>query len=142
MSPPMTFRLEDLLDPDRMINGPFVVLWGQDEYIPPSDPLTFGERPPVSLRARLRGMRAFKIEFRFAPPAGRDLREFGRAIAGLLDLPHEDDLPPKPEHRAIFVPGALVAADAPGALGAAGRVVTRMHGLEVAEVQIRVEVWR
>jgi hypothetical protein len=138
--PPMVFDAAALLSDERMVNGPMVVWWNQDEEETPNRPHEWGDPPRVRLRDRLLGRRPFKVEIRLTPPPAEDLEEFGHRIAAKLGLPWKYG-PPRPEDRAVWLPGEVLARTAPHALGSAGLALKQLDGVSVSAAQIRVEEW-
>lgn len=138
--PPMSFRIEDLMDADRMKNGPMVVFWNQEGYIPCNKPLRYGERPKVPFAVRLRGWRPWRIEIRLAPPEGEDLQAFGHMLIERLDLPKMEGAPGDGD-RGIFLPGGVVTPDAGSAIASAASIFKHLGGVEVSAVQVKVEAW-
>lgn len=135
----MSIDAATLLDPEKMRHGPLVVLWGLDEYVPPSRPMPWGDRPRRKLRHVLLRRRPFRFALRFTPPPGDDLYEFGARVAatfGFMDFPKPED-----GDRAVWVPGVVMARHAAGALGSAGRAVQHLGHTNVGSAQIHVEAW-
>lgn len=135
--PPMTFRVEDLMRPERFRDGPMVVFWNQAEFFPPETPPS----PPVRRRglyARATRRRLWNVFIRLQPPEGDDLAEFGEAISQRvgMTIPPSDD----PDHRAICLVANGYYKNAPEAIGAAGRLLgTEFTGVTVRAAQIVVE---
>jgi hypothetical protein len=136
-TPPMTFRVEDLADDERMQNGPMVVFWGQDAEVPfLGDTFDWpAKRQP--LRSRLLLRREFRIMIRLQPPEGVDLKQYGQDVARILGIPYGGD--PKDHHKATWIPATVYVRNAPQALASAGRVLIRLGKFETSAVQVRVE---
>lgn len=124
------------------VDGPYLAMWGQSEWIPSVHP----EQLPASItlgRSRIRrafGCRAFLFGVRLQPRPGRDLRAFGDELSDLFNLsesPHK----PQPRDRAIFLYGGQWARDARHALARdLAYIGRRGEHLHVAAFAIRV--WR
>jgi hypothetical protein len=79
----MTFDASVLFDHDLLVNGPLVVYWGQDCEEFSRRELTFGDRPHLPLRARLRRARPWRVAVRLAPPSRPSARR-GSGPSGRL----------------------------------------------------------
>lgn len=141
MTFPMTMNADDLLDRDKMLNGPMVVMWGQEDYIPVRDPQRFKLEPPKRrLIERLSRRKPWRIMVRLQPPEGEDLELFGRKIAASLGIEGKWDSR-DPSDKAVWLPASGWYPNAPAAIGAAGRVLNRLSDLPVAAVQVEVQVF-
>lgn len=130
---------EDLLDPDRMRNGPFDVLWNQDEWIEPNRPMAPGDEwPRRKLIQRVLRFKRWHGAARLAPPPDADLEQWGVAIAIKLGIPW--DGPPQEGDKAIWLPMTIWARTAPQAIASAGRGIRRLDGFKLGAAAIRV--WR
>lgn len=133
----MTINPEDLMDREKMLRGPLVVFWNQDEEILPNRPMPEYAPPKRKLRHRLLRVRPFKIELRLAPPPDEgDLGAWGARVAQTLGTtwgtPQEGD-------RAAYLVGFTFARDAPGAVASAGLVLKNLKGFQVGAVQVRAQ---
>lgn len=137
---PMNVRAEDLLDPERILRGPMVVYWGQEEeeYWRKTEPLSFGDTPKLGLRDRLRRRKLWRFTVRVAPTRDAEsLTLFGERVAMRLGqvLGSGADA----TDTAIWLPGWLFARTAPEAVGSAARVLMALEGIEISQAQVRVE---
>jgi hypothetical protein len=138
----MTFQVGELMDPERILNGPMVVFWGQDEAVPTpahiGGSLPISEPPKPSWRQRRKKMRPWKFMIRLQPPADEDLDEWGGRVSAALGVawkPSRKD----PTHTAIWLPGSCLATDAPTVIGECGNVLERLQGFTIVAAQIEVE---
>lgn len=138
--PPMNFRVEDLLDPDRMLNGPLVFYWGQDDRVPHrGKPIEWSEPGKMPLKFRLRRAKWWRIVVRLQPPAGEDLFDFGVRTCAALGQPAPPREPSDTEATAMWFPMLAPAKDAPGALACASVFLAQLTSLEASACQIEIE---
>ncbi len=135
MAPSMTFRVDDLIDADKLKHGPLVVYWGQDGYVAPNKDIAVDwRRPPRYRWLRLLGCRPFRFNLRVAPPAGENLDDWGRSVADRLGVPWMGT--PEAGDVAVWLPGLVMAKSAGEAVGSIQKVFDRLDGFFVSAVQI------
>lgn len=136
-TPPMTINPYDLLDDEKMRNGPMVVFWNQDEEIRPNREFPDYDLPRRPFHAWLFRLRRFKMELRLAPPPDeKELAEWGARVAKTLGVTWGD---PLEGDRAAYVIGYTFARNAPAAIATAGYVLKKLDEFHVGAVQVRVE---
>jgi hypothetical protein len=138
----MTFQVGELMDPERILNGPMVVYWGQDEAIP--TPAHIRESLPIpeprkpSWRERRKKMRPWKFMIRLQPLPEEDLSEWGGRVSAALGTPWKPARQ-DPNHTAIWLPGSCLATDAPTVIGACGDVLEKLQGFTIVAAQVEAE---
>lgn len=137
-TPAMTFDVGQLLDGDKLRNGPMTLFWNQDEFIPCNHKIDYGEPPKRKLIHRLLRVRAFRFDVRIAPPkdmAPAELSEWGKAIAARLDVPWQNEA--RDGDRAVWLPGWVWCKTAGQAVGSARHVFNKLDGLTIGQAQVR-----
>jgi len=137
----MTFQVGDLMDPEKILRGPMVVYWGQEEAIPtpPHIPTAIPIEPPKpSWRHRRKKMKPWRFMIRLQPPGEENLDEWGGRVSAALGVPWKPQRK-DPSHSAIWVPGTCLATDAPTVIGHASSVLERLAGFTIVAAQIEAE---
>lgn len=135
--PIAVFDLGDTFDVDRLVNGPITVMWGQDDYVESSKPLTYPD-VRLSFLDRLRGKRAFRVDIRLVPFAGDTLQGLGKHISRRMGIPFMAD--EDPENKSVWLPGAGAYKDAGHALAGGAALLHKLSGVKVGAAQIGIEL--
>lgn len=134
----MTFDPAELLDPDKMQNGPMTFFWGQDEYVEPRVGIDVDRPVPGrrSFRQWLRRVRPWTLDVRLMPTPDTDLNAWGQTVAKTMGVRWTGEA--APDHRAVWLPGLTWARNAGEALASSKYIFDALAGFELAEVQVRV----
>lgn len=139
-APAMTFSTDELLDRDRMKNGPMTVFWNQDDWVRPSKPLDYGQKPKPKLWQRLLRLRLFKLDIRLMPPEDADLLTWGKEVAAQVGVPWQGE--PEDGDKAVWLVGACFARNPAQVVGGTRKVFDKMPGRLIRQAQVQTELWR
>ncbi len=135
----VTFSGVNPLDRSALRRGPLVMYWGQPAPVVVNLMLRWPDRPPISLRERLRGVRPWKVQLRLAPPDGVTLAQWLPHVAARLGVTVDT---PAANASVVHLPLAGRGRFAVEALEVVAAELQRLEGVQFGSAQVRVDPWR